>query len=74
MSPNPSKLDRIAFEEVLQFVPHTTHKLVTPLLFEVNFYETMRGYNRQQMLDHLTQKYITKEPFLQSRYDITVRD
>lgn len=61
-------------EDIIRFVPYTKHKLVTPLLVEANYYETMYGYTREQVLKHFIDKYIPKPQELKSRYDITVRE
>jgi hypothetical protein len=63
---------KIQLEDVLKYVPYTTHKLVTPLLFEVNYYETWHKYNREQMLNHFEHKYILKTEYLKSRYNIKI--
>lgn len=60
-------------EDLIVFVPLTKHKLVIPLLMEANYYETMRKYTREQVIEHMTQKYKRKEEPLPSRYNITVK-
>lgn len=64
---------KLTLEEIFKYVPYTKTRMITPLLFEMNYYETMHKYSREQMIEHFEKKYITKEEYLKSRYDIEVK-
>jgi hypothetical protein len=65
----------LSLEEVIQYVPYTRLKLVTPLLMEANYLSTIKGYNREQSIKHFESKYVQKQPdILPSRYNIQVKD
>ena len=65
----------VRLEDVLRFVPFTPLKAVTPLLLEANYYETRMKYTPEELQQHFTAKYITKEPWIpKSRYNIEVKD